>query len=1553
MLNSYRSELNDVLNNNSNLGLSDKSLNLNLKENIKYTIENLENNMKLLSENYFKNYYSNNYTSFLEYPEEIKYKIHNFNNVIKILIDSMKKEINKLYKDKIIFIIKSTNYFISNMIDSHKKYILIYLNKNDVIHEYLDSKINLIINNFNEFSSLINNFSTDIIKNSNLKIDDLILTINNYDLPITSILDNIKLFQNQFIHTINNDFDSENCYDNFEYLTTDFSKEIESYILPLNNSNESKFESKNIFCSIILNKHSFQNYEYNYNIVKLRTGLNYTKNAIENIMNLNDEFKYDEMLNIIKFNDNENILNDNNILFIENNTLSKLNEINDNSYILLGDEYEKIKEDISKKYNLNNDYYSYLKEFEKLLKLEKDKIKNNINNYINDVINSINSLFNEFNNILYEQKNKYDFYNIKDIKIFEKNLMKTYDLIQSKFNSKYNDLINLKNTVKFQNILANHLSDLQKNKREYFKAKINELGKNYNLYTLNLTVNIGEYFEKFIEKKYEDLELNYIFDYIKIYESNAQSYINNLIIYFNDYKIRILNKFKSLINDFLKKFKEGASNFVNNEYILEIKRNYTDCFGLSMDLLNQTIEEDKLNYEKYISYLKKKESIESNCPSDNFSDISDNCILSETEMEEITYFNKTKHLYFCHENRYFNYTVTIFENFEDNYQYKLNDLSNKILIAIEKNNLDINFLNTYLKNEINLNFYSLTEDDLLGDFAGFEDMIVFLNYSYNSNYQDYLKKSLLDSFEISYNNYINNYLIEYLKGNINIYINSKFNFYNQYLIEKISDEFNYYILLFNETNEIGNGTFNAFTNLYQKTLLKNIKFYYDIIEEDALFYINLFYRKNKYIFKENFIQFFVDELNDYNIHIYGLKEFNFNKSLNDISEKLFNNIIIKELNNTFKISYNNKISQLISIINNYNIKMMEILVNINKNEDNLNINQIIMSYQEILISQKNKFNFQFGNAPFDLLYDFIKNILEPPLIKIKVQYNEIEKKILDRISNSINNFPDYSSILKAMLGDEELFNYINSLYYIIKNILLEYGDDIDIDINNYINKLIHYTYIKGLYTYDEPCIYSFCKIDIKYNKTNSNLEKRNLKNKYKRKLSQSKNRKYDNLKINKNIYLNGFNYNEEMGALTKDDIIYVLINTKKIIEQLNLTFQTNFDSKIKLKLAKYLSKINGTYLFKLKKSISNAALKFSTYLSKDSFKILESKMFYHYDKLEKYVHNFSNYLNKSNFDLIDTIKNSSNYLQNIIDFTYDKILIIHDTFIKIIENRYSSITFDEYNNYKKYANKRFFRNIEMEFDLYIMERFEETFSNIKEQYENLINIILDIGVEKKMNIFNEITIKFDTSDDNGYDIDYNEDEDFDFGIEASLVLKNFEFESFGIEAKIEKCKDIFKWEYPINISILIPELQFRIIPVIELGACCSIGLEFEVNKDEIETNIVEDFSLSALAAVKLEIGLYFPAESSGFQMSFAIGIKGILGSGKVGLKASISLLNQNESKIVLYYEYQAIQMYFYILFKIEIELEFFQFTFEFYILDMKILSACKKCEGEGEIPQTK
>jgi len=101
------------------------------------------------------------------------------------------------------------------------------------------------------------------------------------------------------------------------------------------------------------------------------------------------------------------------------------------------------------------------------------------------------------------------------------------------------------------------------------------------------------------------------------------------------------------------------------------------------------------------------------------------------------------------------------------------------------------------------------------------------------------------------------------------------------------------------------------------------------------------------------------------------------------------------------------------MIENSDRNVFQILSTINKNEDNLNINKIIMSYQEVLINQNNKFVFKVGNEPFDLLNDFIKNILEPPLIKIKNQYNIIENKILATISDSLNNYPDYIQFLKV------------------------------------------------------------------------------------------------------------------------------------------------------------------------------------------------------------------------------------------------------------------------------------------------------------------------------------------------------------------------------------------------------------------------------------------------------------------------------------------------------------------------------------------------------------
>ena len=240
------------------------------------------------------------------------------------------------------------------------------------------------------------------------------------------------------------------------------------------------------------------------------------------------------------------------------------------------------------------------------------------------------------------------------------------------------------------------------------------------------------------------------------------------------------------------------------------------------------------------------------------------------------------------------------------------------------------------------------------------------------------------------------------------------------------------------------------------------------------------------MFKENYIYFFINKINDYNISIYGLNEFidellydkDFNKSLNNISDDLMKNNIIKQLNETFLNSFNDKIAQINSIIDEYNARIKDILLNININQDNLKINKIIMNYQDILYNQNNKFYFRINNDPFDLIYNFIDNELKPPLTKLKEQYNLIENEILESVSDSVNNFPDYIPIFKEMLNIDNIFNYINDLYSIISDLLLQYGDELDLDTTNYINKLIHYTYINGLYTYDEPCVYSFCKVDI-------------------------------------------------------------------------------------------------------------------------------------------------------------------------------------------------------------------------------------------------------------------------------------------------------------------------------------------------------------------------------------------------------------------------------------------------------------------------------------------
>ena len=197
-------------------------------------------------------------------------------------------------------------------------------------------------------------------------------------------------------------------------------------------------------------------------------------------------------------------------------------------------------------------------------------------------------------------------------------------------------------------------------------------------------------------------------------------------------------------------------------------------------------------------------------------------------------------------------------------------------------------------------------------------------------------------------------------------------------------------------------------------------------------------------------------------------------------------------------------------------------------------------------------------------------------------------------------------------------------------------------------------------------------------------------------------------------------------------------------------------------------------------------------------------------------------------------------------------------------------------------------------------------------------------------------------------------DNFKIGIPITLSLKDIINNNNKYHPSKEFCKGK-SFQYPIIIYLVsFPYLQLRIIPEFAVSACVEIGYEFETDKLSIKEGsaLTLDLYLGAEASVSLEIGLYFPPFSmlNSFQISFAIGIKGVLGSGKIGMKLSIYLNgNKNNSKFIKYYEYQAIQLYVYILFKFECNLWIFSFSFQFYLINEKILGACSKCKGKGEI----
>ena len=1180
LFNDYEIIFDKILIFNSNNGLV-KKLYSKIGKDKEIYINNLENNLNLLSNEYFNYYYLKTYDKFLEYPNEIIYKINQFSKELKENINSINEKINNIFFNRIQKIIKSTNIFIHHLIDSDYKYILIHINK-DISKEYLSSKYDYISNNFMNYFIKLENESFNLIyeKNDILNEDD-------FYIPLSNLTEKLDVFISDFEYLINQNFTFEKCYNN-SLNDNDLLN-----IFNLNESNADEIndtDENNIICETFKYKSNLSNYEYNYNVLKLRTGLYYTKKALENIMNLYDELNSDNLLNIDEFINIDNSLNDKKILDIYNLTSLKLEEIKENSNSLLKEQHELFFNEILGIYSMNNDYYPFIQDIESILKFENKKYNDYIIDYINNKFNFVESILFEFNKTLFEQKNEYQLYNIDENNTFLE-IFKGYQVkINKIFEIIINEILNLNENINFINGLRKYLSYEQNKKIEYFKNYIYNISKNYNFQLLNMTLNIGEVVENLLIKEYETLEFNSNYKYLKIYNNYLNYYLNNISTYISGIRNNIQDKLQMIYDEFLEKFYNDSLPFIDEKYIIEYKQNYTICLNYSIEYLNDYLREDEINYKKYLDYLNKL----------------NNSSLNISEIEEVIFINKTEIFFDCDKNNYYNFQINLYKSFEDKYKEKLDYLINEINIT--DNDMFIeDLLNKYFENYYKLDNYTQTkevsEDIYYKLFLAYDDTILYINYTQNSIYYDYLYNLLVNSFKPSYIDYIDNYLISPLIDNITILINNKAEIYLYYLINKIKDEYNYYIIMINNIEELGINSIESLSNFYDdvnKKINQSITFF---IKEYGLFYIDIFCQKIRYTLRDNYITYYIKGKNEYDIEIYQLKEIideiiydgKFNKTLNEFSDEIISNHIYDQINNTINNLLYKELYHTFSTINDFKIKINSLLSNITIIEVSENINNIINSYKIILSNQNNQFIFKVSYIPFGLLDNFINNVLAPPISEIKIQYNSIEEKILEKVLNIVKSFPDFYEIIKEKLALYDIFDSINLLAENIQVLLLKYQDDLNDDYDTYINKLIHYTYINGLDTFDEPCNYSFCSINIseiknriniseKENNEKRNLEERNnkiKKNIYKKfkydnilnltKIKEMKNKKYE---FYRKLSENKDYYDETMGSVTKDDVIYYLLIIQNTIYELNKTYINNFDTNGILKFIKLMVHIN-------------------------------------------------------------------------------------------------------------------------------------------------------------------------------------------------------------------------------------------------------------------------------------------------------------------------------------------------------------------------------------------
>jgi hypothetical protein len=178
-----------------------------------------------------------------------------------------------------------------------------------------------------------------------------------------------------------------------------------------------------------------------------------------------------------------------------------------------------------------------------------------------------------------------------------------------------------------------------------------------------------------------------------------------------------------------------------------------------------------------------------------------------------------------------------------------------------------------------------------------------------------------------------------------------------------------------------------------------------------------------------------------------------------------------------------------------------------------------------------------------------------------------------------------------------------------------------------------------------------------------------------------------------------------------------------------------------------------------------------------------------------------------------------------------------------------------------------------------------------------------------------------------------EDNSMSSEISVSLGLNGFKSLSYKFAKKVK----LLAVSVPIPPFILIfppfPMLQMRIVPALSFALGFEIGSV--INVFDKELSVFFDISASAEVSVNLEMGAYFPQFPTVVEMSLLVGLKGILGSGTVGMRIEL-FLTKLTIKINLSMEFKALEFGFFILLTIKIDLKFVKLNIQLYIINKSL-----------------